>query len=774
MVRKRPTLSRLLLAIALCSSAVGFGITIGSPAEAAGTSYYVNNASGSGCSNAGSGTSSSSPWCDFTNVNARSFNAGDSILLASGDTWNQELDLGSSGTAGSPITITSYGTGARPIISRNGATTDRAVYLANPSYVTVSQLEVSHAAVGIEAHYTTLSHAGLAITDIYAHNIAGIAEANSTTYQPTCSTSPIPDVYTSAGVVVTGPATLVNGYPTFPFTSSQYALNGATLARIEVSHSSMGVEIAWCNGVRSSDNTDGSNLVQNATLDGLYIHDLDGGGATGAQCPNGITMVNTSSGSVIRDSIIENAGACNAQNGTAGILLSRNDGLTVANNIISDTPNVGTAQDQMGIDLEYANTNLVIVDNDIEANYGPGISVLAIRNPTTCPNDSSDQYDHSTNTFIASNLFVNNGGSSTNNGAIHRVSQCFVPTGTLRDNLYSQASNGFATNSSNEDYSGFQFYNNRDVSGASTGQSARDFSSTQGMNNWSYRYWTGSTWSNMPYVTSANSYAFSGAAISAFTMTASSTATTVQRAWAAPSNGTLSGRGRVYLLSGTSATVSMTLNGTTIGSAQTVTATNNGVELQFDNVPVTSGQVVGFVLTSTSGAAISWTPSVAFTHGAPALDQVNTYGTFYQYADIQGSSQRLQTFTPTGSDSSVNVYVEKKGSPSGALIVSLYALNASNQPTTLISQTTVAAGSVTTAASPVSLSTTGLTGGSLYGIVLSSPSTPADGNVNAFGMAYNDNSTYTGGVELYSSNGGTNFFTDGSGRSLEFASFTNG
>ena len=54
------------------------------------TTYFVDNRSGSSCSNAGTGTSSSAPWCDFTPVNSRTYGPGDQILLARGEWLGEE------------------------------------------------------------------------------------------------------------------------------------------------------------------------------------------------------------------------------------------------------------------------------------------------------------------------------------------------------------------------------------------------------------------------------------------------------------------------------------------------------------------------------------------------------------------------------------------------------------------------------------------------------------------------------------------------------------
>jgi hypothetical protein len=134
-----------------------------------GTTYYVSTLSGS---NGNSGTSSTSPWYDFTNVNVHTFQPGDRILLERGSHWSATIlsPLGS-GSATSPIVIDSYGTGtARPRIDAagyqsnlNGASQavvndptyypnfaygSGAVTLFNQQYWEISDLELTNTASG--------------------------------------------------------------------------------------------------------------------------------------------------------------------------------------------------------------------------------------------------------------------------------------------------------------------------------------------------------------------------------------------------------------------------------------------------------------------------------------------------------------------------------------------------------------------------------------------------------------------------------------------------
>src|SRR5450755_1426236 len=80
------------------------------------TQYYVDNCVVTG-NNSNNGTSPSTPWLTLAKVAASSFSAGDIISLEKTCTWVETLAWGSSsGSAGSPITINAYGSGAQPIL----------------------------------------------------------------------------------------------------------------------------------------------------------------------------------------------------------------------------------------------------------------------------------------------------------------------------------------------------------------------------------------------------------------------------------------------------------------------------------------------------------------------------------------------------------------------------------------------------------------------------------------------------------------------------------
>src|SRR6516164_1993584 len=92
------------------------------------TSYYVDNTAP--CPGAGT---QASPWCDFSLVNATTFQPGDQVLLRRGDTFTTSMFLIGSGTPSSYVTVAPYGSGAAPIINGNDSLSFIGIHLYNDS-----------------------------------------------------------------------------------------------------------------------------------------------------------------------------------------------------------------------------------------------------------------------------------------------------------------------------------------------------------------------------------------------------------------------------------------------------------------------------------------------------------------------------------------------------------------------------------------------------------------------------------------------------------------
>jgi hypothetical protein len=87
-------------------------------ASAAGQAYYVDCAGGS---DAQAGTSTAQAWQTLAKVSATTFQPGDTISFRRGTRCTGSLIANGSGTAGAPIVVGAYGTGAAPQLDGAGA-----------------------------------------------------------------------------------------------------------------------------------------------------------------------------------------------------------------------------------------------------------------------------------------------------------------------------------------------------------------------------------------------------------------------------------------------------------------------------------------------------------------------------------------------------------------------------------------------------------------------------------------------------------------------------
>jgi len=156
----------------------------GAHAVAAGATYYVDAAGGS---DANAGTSAAAPWKSLAKVNGKTFQAGDQILLKAGQVWSGQLWPKGSGAAGSPIVLSSYGTGARPRVDGASRVTST-VKLHNQQYWEIRNLEITNTAPATGTpganlkdlrgvHISgdngqTLSH--LYVDGVYVHDVSGL------------------------------------------------------------------------------------------------------------------------------------------------------------------------------------------------------------------------------------------------------------------------------------------------------------------------------------------------------------------------------------------------------------------------------------------------------------------------------------------------------------------------------------------------------------------------------------------------------------------------
>lgn len=133
--------------------------------------YYVDAVTGS---DSNDGKSESSAWKTFANVNSTVFAAGDRILLKKGGVWNEQLYPKGSGSLEEPITISSYGSGGKPIIN-GGGMAGAAVYLRNSSNWIIQNLEVTNSA----AERGTIYREGIMVENANGGTVSNIQIRNN-------------------------------------------------------------------------------------------------------------------------------------------------------------------------------------------------------------------------------------------------------------------------------------------------------------------------------------------------------------------------------------------------------------------------------------------------------------------------------------------------------------------------------------------------------------------------------------------------------------------
>ncbi|WP_157487573.1 hypothetical protein [Leifsonia sp. Root112D2] len=620
-------MKRRMIAALTAGTLAALALTgVSQPVWAASNTFYVNNQTGSNCSDAGPATQAQ-PWCTFTPINSHgAFSAGDQILLARGATWNQQMNLSGSGTASDGISVSAYGNGDNPKISRNGSVDDRGIKLVNGDYWSFSHLEVSNAASGILAFYDTTGHNGLSFTDIYVHDIKGVIYYAANGTGDKVASAVADNVRNSSGIQITGKHTT--------FSASDYFIRGVRMDNISGDHNlnTVGIDMLGV-GEQITSNVGGSggagaNMVQDVVINHLASHHDNW------QCDEALRLF-TVKHAVIMNSDLNDEAPCWNVGGTTTVILGHLEDVSIVNSMFTNVNHTGS-NDENALDFEIFNNN-VRAQNSLFANTaGSAMSFLRL---------GGRPGDYSTNNEASSNVMINN-GVAQNFGPIlvlNGADAASPITGTIKDNinvnrnfLYDQG-NGFA---------GFSTTNNTTLSNGSGDVyfSAADFSGTQGLNGWSYQSLNGNKYVDLVYDAAGKKWTPSDRSVPEITQfdqnPDTSAAHWVARAWTAPSTGTVSLRGRILKSDntgkGNGILARITKNGKQIWPAsgtQAVAAGDEytGVNYVLDNLSVNAGDIIRFETnsgkaqggtdaqqnSSGNGKAAydqaSWTPSVSYT-----------------------------------------------------------------------------------------------------------------------------------------------------------------
>jgi len=113
------------------------------------TDYYFSSSSGDDSRSSTEAQNSATPWRTIDKLNTISslLKGGDRVFFRSGDVFYGTIRISRSGAAGSPIFFTSYGTGAKPVITSlvrvtNWASIGSGLYQADLSGYNISKVQV--------------------------------------------------------------------------------------------------------------------------------------------------------------------------------------------------------------------------------------------------------------------------------------------------------------------------------------------------------------------------------------------------------------------------------------------------------------------------------------------------------------------------------------------------------------------------------------------------------------------------------------------------------
>ncbi|MFE7900802.1 right-handed parallel beta-helix repeat-containing protein [Streptomyces sp. NPDC057424] len=372
-------------AAALCALAVVLASIVLVPAQrayAAGTTYYVSTSG----NDSNSGTSSSAPWRSLSKVNSKTFQPGDTIRFEAGDSWVGQLWPKGSGTDGAPISIDSYGTGAKPKIAGQGTVSD-AVRLFNQQYWEIRNLDVSNAVptgttdgsklgdfrgIGVLGdNGQTLHHFVIDSVDVHdvtgevrwiggntANNKPGITFNNG--WDRSKNTGGIAFLTTVQDIAAPGAPTVLDDITVQNSTIKNTSFAGIVTKQY-AGDAPGAVFTGW--GKRATATDSRFTPHTDVTIRGNYITqaNTDFGG-------NGIYVTGT------RDALVE--GNVIDRVGVSGVETNMADSVTVQHNEVMGTHHMGGSADANGLDPDIGTTNQLFQYNYLHDN-GDGILLCA-------------------------------------------------------------------------------------------------------------------------------------------------------------------------------------------------------------------------------------------------------------------------------------------------------------------------------------------------------------------------------------------------------------
>jgi uncharacterized membrane protein len=373
-----------------------------SRAAAAPTTYYIS-ADGGNDSNAG--TSPDAPWRTLTHASTVTYQPGDRILLKSGDTWTGEsFTPKGSGTAASPIRISSYGGSTKPHIKPGlipGSNPPKyityGIRLVDNGGYAISNLEISDTYGGVVSYSKgTYKHDYLSIDNMSFHDITGkdtgFNMPNHCAHRPSWPCYPAPDLHFGTGVAIGG-----YGNGTDPIMSN-ISITNSTFTQVDA-----GIDMTPSGkvhkGMWKNVNIRDSKFTKIYRTGGVILLYVDGG---------------------LTDNItVDQAGyQVGMQWGTAAYQIAGVRDYIVQNSEFARTDSPNGSLDGSGFDFESDNHNVTLRGNYIHDNTGPAILY---------PGDNLDWRGPNSDLVIENNrIHRNNSKKYTGNKVFNDGSNAFM------------------------------------------------------------------------------------------------------------------------------------------------------------------------------------------------------------------------------------------------------------------------------------------------------------------------------------------------------------
>lgn len=586
-------------------------INSGNVVRAAGTSYYVSYSDGNDNYD---GLSPSSPWKTLDKVSTVTFNPGDTIYLKCGDIWSgQKLILKGNGTATNMITLTSYGTGNKPVITspaddadvdlspniQPDARTSIKVGIKLKNYVgwKIKGLEISNAEYGIVAYNATESHLSKVwIEDCYIHNISGGRMF-------TAQDNPKQVLLKSDGIFI------------YRYSS--------TIKDCNIQHTARAISLL---------------IGFDITIDNCYIYD---------SYTEGVSLVSVMRGKFTNSQIHHTGYPSGVFHGIAAVLFGSCNDVSIEDCTISDVydPSI----DGVGIDFEGVNTNITalrcnIYDCDSSAfliyNVGNTVYDNSVSRIIDCRVDNCGRRDPSTlPAFIRHYDNINNNGVIMGNNIRKATASQALNYINVVSPQQTESYPSTYTVLNNTVYSQGQSFPSVQRATSNSWTASNGFTSTQGSNQWYYQMWDGNAYYDMNW--DAGNSRWIGDTTYVLVGSNWQHPDNIRdsvRKWVAPKAGSISitGIAKKDSVGGDGVAVYIKKNSNTIFGPVTIDGNNTtGISTNVSQVNVDAGDAIYFVVNMkgdiTSDATI-WDPTITMT-------TQNSWTAFDSFSNGQGVNQ---------------------------------------------------------------------------------------------------------------------------------------